>query len=326
MGIEAIQQFIEESFPIVKRRNRSRDLLLQLKCPICGDNKKPLNKNRVRAAFIVVKDNIFYQCFNCGKSWSISTNIRNLAYIYCRQYEIPFSDALIKLSKLAGHFIESASTSTSQVYKPDREFQKVIVPGSRLQESGIKWLANRGFTKVEFIKQFKQDGQWLFVPLIWNKMPIGYLRISIERKRYIVQTDSNEIDDLLFGLEDVTPATEAFLIVESLLDAKLITQDSDHYVVGLALVGASFGKERIKLIETLDKKTVINFDNDQTGKREFEKLRRIKPTWLGSFTPSPCKDYGEYRKKVGPIVALHTLVGNAKELRSPALDLMRIGT
>lgn len=329
MGVKKIQQFIEDNFP-VKKRERQKEILLQMKCPVCGDNKKPNNKNRMRAAFIIGKnkDYIVYNCFNCGRGRNILGNIRNLAFILSRQKECSFEQAMGMLAPLTPYFVEYVGQrhEDSIHVEIDREFEPVPLPGSMINEDGARWLVGRGFTDVSFIKLFRQQDDVLFCPLRWDGMIIGYQKIHYKRLRgrYINESHGNDIHSVLFGFEHVTRETEGFVVVESLLDALLITQDSKSMIVGLALLGSVINEERKLILDSLTKPFTIALDNDSAGIRTVEKLRHHNPEWRGAYVPKPYKDYGDYRKAVGPIVALSRLVGSAVPLRSPALDLMRV--
>ena len=321
--LDLIQKFIEDNFNIVKTRKRTRDTLLNLKCPVCEDNKKPNNKNRVRASFIREPDLIRYNCFNCGNTYSISDRLNDLAYVLSKEQEVSYSTAKQRVAVLAPYYIEKPSESA---YKKAQTYDMIEVscPGRVIQIDGAKWLVERGFSDPEFFKQIKQIKNRIFIPFTIGGKCFGYQEIDINQKSYLNYTDPNDLNCYLIGLDDITPGTERLLVVESVIDAKLITQDSEGFVVGLSMAGSSLGPSRVSILTDQALPFILNPDNDPSGLKLIDHLKKEQPEWLGSLTPAPNKDYGEYRKSVGALVALSRLVGNAKPLHSAALQLMRI--
>jgi len=321
--MKEIKQFIQTNFHIIKTRNRFNDELLELKCPLCGDNKKHDRKNRARAAFICKEDSIFYHCFNCNKSLSISERMTDLAFVLSREKDISYQAAKQVLSPLLKHFLTVKSIQEQIIDVPDI-IKEIKIKGNVPQKSGVKWLNSRGFTPTSML-QFRQiDSKKLILPFMQHGKCFGYQEIDIEKKFYKNITETNNLNHYLIGIDDINPATERVLVVESAIDAKLITQDSDSIVVGLALAGLSLGKQRKQILESLSFPFILFPDNDESGLQLLDGLKGSNPQWLASLTPKPFKDYGEYRKNVGPIIALSRLVQQAKQLNSVALKLLRL--
>jgi len=323
--IEELTECIRQEFPIEKERKRTYDTLLQCKCPLpgCRDYFRNDRKNRVRAAFIVKDDHIFYSCFNCSKSLSVSERFNSMAWLMSCYREIPYEAAkqlCFPISKwyVAGIQKEDVAERISESIKP------VSVPGKSLTLKGIDWLRDRGFDDPAVFREFKQDDNFLFYPLTVRGKTFGYLKVGIDHKTYLLETGGNDLHSYLVGLDDVTKDTRLCVVVESLIDALLITQDSGCKIVGLTLLGRKIGDERLEILENLRVPFVLNVDSDQSGLNTIRSVEKHHPEWNACFFNGGIKDYGDYRKKYGSIAALQYLANDYCRIDSPRLKLMMI--
>jgi len=322
--IDNIRRFVEENFAIVATKKRSQDTLLTLKCPVCGDNKKPNNKNRVRASFKIGPDYIGYWCFNCDKGYPVSNSISTLAFLLSREKDISFAEAKSRVSPLLKDFV-GFEEQVKSLSKASKHFNSVKLPGEPVtSKKNIEWLVRRGFNDLKIIRDFREDGDTLYVPFTLNNKIIGYQEIDTKRKRYLNHTGSNDLTSVVIGLDDITPDTQRVMVVESVLDAKMITQDSESIIVGLSVAGLSFNKDRASILTELGLPFIINLDNDKSGIKVAKALAETHPDWLGTFSPAPYKDYGEYRKGIGPMAALSRLVSEAAPIYSSKFHLLRL--
>jgi len=315
-----VQNWIIDNLP-VKVQKRTKDTLLKCKCPICGDYQKKDRKNRERAAFIVKDSDIHYNCFNDSRC-SGSLTFNKLAFITCRFKNISLDSAKTLISDLVTEFIDLPEREEKNRVKVD--IKPVEVPGDNIDVNGLRWLMKRGIEDINIIRRMTQKWNTLYYPLTYRGEVFGYKEIGIKKKWYKTVTGDNDINNMLVGIDDIKDHTKLLVVVESIIDALLITQDSGGMIVGLAMDGAVLNDDRLNLLESTGIEFIVNPDGDETGLKLINRLRLDNPDILGVVFSEKYKDYGKYREFYGAIASLAYITQNKCEISSPMIELMGV--
>lgn len=274
--ISFVYSFVQENFPnVLVSRGGSH---FNFRCPFCGDSKKNTSKRRFHLQFNS-EDSIFFNCFNCPATG-------NFYDLYALVKGMDSEEAFKELNKYSPELIQR-KLSTTKIDKkktfdfpPNSNFNSFLkndclseshVPKGMVEKTFLDHLkrfkeerkitsdvfvCTKGRFQKRFIIPIYQDDVCVFFQgrRIVETMEPKYLNPTVEKENIILNKHMFDKDKFI-------------IVTEGILDAdSLGTQ-------GTTCLGASISDEFLEqLFKYTNKGVVIALDNDETGRKNIEKI------------------------------------------------------
>lgn len=293
IDLDIVREFVLEHLPMVKITKRGTHF--QTRCVLCGDSKKSPTKSRFHLDWN--KGNPMWHCFNCERSGSFiplyaevtgqsKEKIRSIIFDHhTDEYKKRASKAKKKLSDkkeyklqngtikkvnsdiptepltvyhdyLLKYCVSHTDNPTGYITKNLQKELKEFLSNRKLPEHVKVYAAYEGRYRNRFIIPVYEENRIVYFQArrINKYIEPKYLNPGAEKERIILNKEKFN-------------RNKHIIVTEGLIDAFMIPNQ------GTASLGASISKTFIKELDKLtDKSIIIFFDNDEAGRKAFNKF------------------------------------------------------
>lgn len=257
-----------------------------LRCPICGDSKKSLNKRRCHVDYYAKFDEWIYKCYNGG----CPNNSGNIQSLFSHVMAVSWKEANDELTekKYDSEKIK-AKLDNKPVYIDEIDQQGTLdldlndclclnqKPSGRIQERYHNYLkkfyisrwiptrynimvAHSGKYKNRFIIPVYEDDEMIYFQgrAMNNDIEPKYFNPYVIKENIVLNRKSFDLEKYI-------------IVTEGLIDAYMV-----EYNQGTSCLGASVSDEFLEKIIPLSKKgIIIALDNPKTDESGYSNYRKI---------------------------------------------------
>lgn len=287
--------------------------------PCCVHNGESKDKRR-RGNLLCTDDGGFvYHCFNCGfkTGWKPGRYFHHRARNLCSWMGMSDNDVrfLVFQAIRTHEEMEEAGEIEPEFVMPT--FEKKPLPESfkfidLVQENYqnydknfsdcLEYVLDRGCDLEEV------DWRWspqlaykrrVIIPFTWQNEIIGYTARSVDssaKSKYLNYFDSNYV----YGYDRQYDKGKFVIVTEGIFDAIAVN--------GIAIMTNEINDEKVKLIESLNRKIIYLPDRDAPGLREIDKVLELGwnvslPDW-----DSNIKDAADARQAYGKLYTIRSIL------------------
>ena len=255
----------------------------EFRCWYCGDSKKSTSKKRGNLYQIGTSYN--YKCFNCGKSVSFSTFLKDIDPSLYDQY-------IVEKYKETGPRLKKVIPSPSIIKaKPESKdikkyFNLPLISQLNTEHPARLYLENRKIpekylNQLYFCDKFKEwtntqkltfrdikyDEPRIIIPLISNGNIFGYQGRSLNKKSKLkyITIILDETPPKIYGIDDVNWKKSVY-VVEGPFDSMFLDN-------AIAMVGADL--DYMFFIHNYEADFVMVYDNERRNKEIIDRMQKV---------------------------------------------------
>ena len=276
-----LRQTLESHLPA--RRKKTPSGWISFDAPCCHHNGET-NDSRQRGGMMYQPDGaIQYHCFNCGFKTSyrpgryLNTRFRKLlTWLNVSSSEI--GKLSMKSMKLAQEISPTTNPTDEQINFSPASFPQ-DAKSITTEPEYISYLNTRGVspTDYNFYYSSKEMPNRIIVPIVWNKIKIGYVARAIQqdtKPKYYANVQPGS----LFNLDAQHWSRKYVILTEGVFDAIMID--------GVAILGSEISNKQKLQIDALNRKVIVVPDRDKAG----SKLINQACEWGWSVSMPPWSD------------------------------------
>jgi hypothetical protein len=255
----------------------------EFRCCYCGDSKK--SKNKKRGYLYQIGNSYNFKCFNCSKSISFSTFLKDQDATLYKQYILEkFKEDKISLSKEKNTFPSSVINTNTIIKK--KYFELPLISSLNKEHSVRKYLESRKiptkyFDELYYCEKFKEwtnsqkhtfddirlDEPRIIIPLVNNEEIFGFQGRSLNKNSSVKYVTIMLSDDVpkIYNLDNVDPSKSIY-VVEGPIDSMFLNNS-------IAMAGSDVNESFLS--EYCKSGFVMVYDNE---KRNKEIVRRMERT------------------------------------------------
>jgi hypothetical protein len=269
---------------------------IHMRCPICGDSKKSLQKARG----CYYKKTGTYYCFNCNE---FMPGLQFASLISGLDEKVILSD--FNRSYLDQMIVGMGLAKNSE-FKKERfniNPQAIVYPNTRsLNDNEISYLKKRRIYDLPFFEQLDingitaKQGDFIFIPWIFNKKLLNYQIHNYNKYKKIPKyLFSKHGIKPIYGLNRIDESFKKLIIFEGVFDSLFVKN-------GIAIGGKTLTEFQQVIIDSeySDYEIILAFDHDSSGMSAMSKIfKQNGKTNYKFFMPDfgLCKDLNEYSIK-----------------------------